>query len=125
MICVVKHSSVNDCSVSQPKTKKAPAVVTAAAAGNASSHLPSASLLDAPLDRMMADPWARPTVTSPWGDQVDTVAASQPGAWTSRRSPSPGQILAHISLIIVIIVGFLWSMEQFDQMLLLMPPNSH
>ena len=83
--------------VSQPKRKKpaaAAAVGTSAlAANNASSHAPISSLLDAPLDKVMADPWARGVATSPWGDQIDAVTTSQPDVCSSRRSPSPGQIL--------------------------------
>jgi len=84
--------------VSQPQTKRTP---VAASAMSASSHLPSSSLLDAPLDRMIADPWAKQAATSPWGDTVDTVAASQPDMWSARRSPSPGQIAACVLYVTV------------------------
>lgn len=93
---------VGHCCVSQPKIRKSSAP---AATKTASSNPPIVSLLDAPLDQMMADPWAslaRPTAATVWSGPIDTVTANQSDAWTSRRSPSPGlQIFAQISLLSV------------------------
>jgi len=47
---------------------------------------------------MIADPWAQQATTSPWGNPVDTVTTNQPDMWSARRSPSPGQIAAHVSV---------------------------
>lgn len=74
---------------SEPKTKK---TASSSVASVTSSHAPSSSLLDAPLDKMIVDPWAppaRPAATSAWNDQMDTVTTGQPDIWLARRSPSP------------------------------------
>jgi len=82
------------------KTTTAASAATAASGGSVTaSQRNTSSLLDAPLDKMMSDPWAlpaRPPLAAPavgrWDESIDTVtASSQPDTtWSSRRSPSPG-----------------------------------
>jgi len=65
----------------------------AAAAGSVTSGQNLSSLLDAPLDKMMTDPWAMPPARPPIAAAAmgDLPASSQSDiTWSSRRSPSPG-----------------------------------
>jgi len=82
-----------ECFASQPTTKKTASAAATSVTG-ASSHPQSSSLLDGPLDKMMADPWsspARPAASaSHWDEPIDTATHRQPEMWSSRRSPSPG-----------------------------------
>lgn len=93
------NSNITGC-MSQPKTKKSAA---ASAASVQASRVPAgSSLLDAPLDKMIADPWAAPArpaaATSAWGGPTNTVSAGQPDIWSARRSPSPGGVFSYTSL---------------------------
>lgn len=86
-----RHSSaVNNGALSQPKPKKTPLTASSATVPSASPQPHGSSLLDAPLNQMIADPWAKPTSASHWGDPVDTVTSSQSDVWSSRHSPSQG-----------------------------------
>lgn len=70
------------------------------------ASMPSASLLDGPLDSVIKDPWASTAYSSqsvksstprhdPWAELVDTQPASRVTAsndpWSDLRSSSPGE----------------------------------